>query len=144
MRTRNSLVFLSTLFLVILTINGSDLRKLDETGVPGPTDEKCEPCGQTSPPPPPPSLPPPSPCPPPPSLPPPSPPPPSLPPPSPKKPPSSNCPPPPPPPSYIYITGPPGNLYPIDNDFGGVNRNLKVGLSVFIGWGLLLGLLGFS
>ncbi|KAF5727659.1 leucine-rich repeat extensin-like protein 6 [Tripterygium wilfordii] len=136
---RNVFVFISMIFLLISAINGSDSRKLDETGVPGPTGEKCEPCGQTSPPPPPPV-----PSPPPPSPPPPSslcPPPPSQHPPSPKKPPSGYYP--PPPPSYIYITGPPGNLYPIDNDFGGVDRNLKVGLSVFIGWGLL-GLLGFS
>ncbi|XP_023633218.1 glyceraldehyde-3-phosphate dehydrogenase, testis-specific [Capsella rubella] len=67
---------------------------------------KCTPClPKPSPPPPPPS------CPPPPS--PPSPPPPKIS----YCPPSPLPPPPPPPPTYIYAY-PPGNLYPIDRDFG--------------------------
>lgn len=86
--------------------------------------EKCTPCGDnpiSSPPPiiynspPPPVVYYPSP-------PPPSPPPPivyySPPPPTPKKSPSSNCPPPPSSPD-IYMTGPPGNLYPVDVNFSG-------------------------
>ncbi|EEF36353.1 mulatexin [Ricinus communis] len=120
-------------FLLVLIIScaaptlGLDSRKLDETPtVPaGPTDEKCTPCNPTPPPPPPPS---------------PCPPPPALPPPSPKKPPSSYCP--PPPPSFIYITGPPGNLYPIDNDYSDAGR--VTGLPVLIGCGLFGLLLRFG
>ncbi|XP_059447801.1 vegetative cell wall protein gp1-like [Corylus avellana] len=96
---------------------------------PGTADEKCSACGQNAPPPP--SPPPPSPCPPPPALPPPSPPPPS-----PKKPPSTQyCP--PPPSSFIYITGPPGNLYPIDQDFSGATQNPMIRLPVLVAGGLL-------
>ncbi|XP_050231227.1 leucine-rich repeat extensin-like protein 6 [Mercurialis annua] len=131
----NSLDFmvLPKIFLVILMIIsfaatpilGLESRKLDDTTLPStPTDVKCAPCDPSPPPPPPPS-----PCPPPPAL-----PPPVLPPPSPKKPPSSYCPP-PPPASFIYITGPPGNLYPIDSDFGGAGRS--TGVSNLIGCGLL-------
>lgn len=82
-----------------MIINASDSstnRKLEEDPI------KCTPCLQNIPPPPP-SPPPPSPaCPPPP-----------LPPSPPKK---SYCP--PPPSTYIYMTGPPGELYPIDQQFG--------------------------
>ncbi|XP_047342709.1 leucine-rich repeat extensin-like protein 6 [Impatiens glandulifera] len=74
---------------------------------------------------------------------PPPPPPPPKKPPSPKKPPpsSSNCPPPPalPSPGYIYVPGPPGNLYPIDayyNSWAGRN------LPTMMGFGLLV-VLGF-
>ncbi|KAK8310217.1 hypothetical protein V6Z12_D02G172100 [Gossypium hirsutum] len=58
-----------------------------------------------------------------------SPPPPSPPPPSP--------PPPSPPPSFIYITGPPGNLYPIDQNFGAASRKFEVGLLALVS-GLLV------
>ncbi|XP_062111076.1 sulfated surface glycoprotein 185-like [Humulus lupulus] len=106
-------------------VNGLDeSRKLDETpAVPtGSTDEKCTPCTQY------------------PSPPPPSPPPPS-PPPSPKKPPSPATPYcPPPPSSFLYITGPPGELYPIDPDFtndaGKSISSFKARLPVLIGSGL--------
>lgn len=79
------------------------------------------PCAVPSPPPPSPSPPPPSPSPPPPS--------PSPPPPDPKPPtPGQYCPPPPsktpsypsnptPPSQYVYFTGPPGNLYPVDQSY---------------------------
>nr|AFK48137.1 unknown [Lotus japonicus] len=100
------------LILMLLYITAVESRKLDETPMPAVngTDEKCAPCGYTSPPPPSPAIPPPSP-----------------PPPSPKKPPSPStvyCPPPPAPSSssYIYITGPPGELYPIDTNFSGANH----------------------
>ncbi|XP_023772503.1 leucine-rich repeat extensin-like protein 6 [Lactuca sativa] len=65
------------------------------------------------------------------------------PPPPPKKPsptPSFNC---PPPPSYIYITGPPGNLYPVDPySHSSANRRVLVvpPLLVLVG---LLGMLAF-
>ncbi|CAI8618491.1 unnamed protein product [Vicia faba] len=98
-------------YITVSLINNVESRKLDEITVPttNGTDVKCAPsCGGYAPPPPP----PPQNCPPPPS----------PPPPSPKKPPSQNCPPPPSPSSYIYITGPPGNLYPIDENFSGVNH----------------------
>ncbi|XP_061339747.1 extensin-like [Gastrolobium bilobum] len=129
------------LFCVTAPIKGGvESRKLDETTVPTTNgEEKCIPCGYTSPPPTPEivylSPPPPS------SSPPPpvvyqSPPPPLLiypspPPPSPKKPPSGYCPP-PPPSSYIYITGPPGNLYPVDENFSGAShRNFATFLPLF-------------
>ncbi|KAE8710278.1 extensin-like [Hibiscus syriacus] len=125
-----------TIFFVITTfaypINGLESRKLDESTVPGDQGVKCTPSCIQSPPPPPPS--PPPACPPPPA----------LPPPTPKKPPTQYCPPPPvppSPPSYIYITGPPGNLYPTDQSFGGADRNVAVGLLALVS-GLFL-LLGF-
>ncbi|XP_061355618.1 extensin-like [Gastrolobium bilobum] len=93
------------LFYVTAQVNGVESRKLDETTMPpatNGTDEKCTPCGYSSPPPPPAN------------------PPPSPPPPSPKKPPSQYCP--PPPSSFIYITGPPGNLYPVDENFSGASH----------------------
>ncbi|KAJ6721252.1 LEUCINE-RICH REPEAT EXTENSIN-LIKE PROTEIN 2 [Salix viminalis] len=122
----NSLMLLSIFLFVVAPVHGLDSRKLDDTTVPVPAGEKCTPCTQS---PPPPSPPPPVLCPPPP-------PPPVLPPPTPKKPPSGDCPPPPPPPSFIYVTGPPGNLYPIDNYFSAASRP-AVGLQVLIGCGLL-------
>ncbi|KAL4612529.1 hypothetical protein ACB092_08G206700 [Castanea dentata] len=115
--------------------------------IPGSADEKCSACTQSSPPPPspsppPPSPPPPSPCPPPPS-PPALPPPEVLPPPTPKKPPTQECPPPPPPPaSLVYVTGPPGTLYPIDENFNGGSQNSATVLPVLVSCGLL-GLLAF-
>lgn len=76
---------------------------------------------------------------------PPPPPPPALPPPPPpppKKPPTPSCPPPPggsswptvptPPSQYIYITGPPGNLYPVDQYFSGAARSFAVGLPMLL------------
>ncbi|XP_041012788.1 protein TRACHEARY ELEMENT DIFFERENTIATION-RELATED 7A-like [Juglans microcarpa x Juglans regia] len=91
--------------------------------------QKCMPCNPNSQPPP---YPPPPPSPPPPALPPPSPRPPSH-----KKPPTSPlCP--PPPSSFLYITGPPGELYPIDENFNGAAGNLVTRtLPVFISCGLL-------
>ncbi|XP_011038660.1 PREDICTED: formin-like protein 20 [Populus euphratica] len=124
----NSLMLLSMFLFVAAPVHGFDSRKLDESTVPAPTEEKCAPCNPS---PPPPSPPPPVLCPPPP-------PPPELPPPTPKKPPSGYCPPPPPAPSFIYVTGPPGNLYPIDTDFSAAGRP-TVGLQVLIGCGILLG-----
>ncbi|XP_030499073.2 extensin [Cannabis sativa] len=105
-------------------VNGLESRKLDETPTTVPAgDEKCTPCTQY-PPPPPPSPPPPSP------------------PPSPKKPPSPATPYcPPPPASLLYITGPPGELYPIDpdytNDAGKSISLIEARLPVLIGSGLL-------
>lgn len=107
--------FMAVVFLaspVMIDAARSPVEKLSEDPI------KCTSCIQN--PPPPPSPPPPS-CP---SPPPPSPPPPSSPPP----PKMSYCPPPPkqevyfspppPPPSYVYAS-PPGDLYPVDHDFGG-------------------------
>ncbi|XP_068331764.1 pollen-specific leucine-rich repeat extensin-like protein 4 [Pyrus communis] len=116
----------------------------DETpGAPG--EEKCDSC-TPSPPPPVPSPPPPSPCPPPPAPPPPSPcpppPAPPSPPPSPKLPPCGPCGQyaPPPPSTLTYITGPPGQLYPIEQNFNGASRSSVNALPVLLG---LLGLLAF-
>ncbi|PON78753.1 hydroxyproline-rich glycoprotein family protein [Parasponia andersonii] len=117
-------IMLVKLFLMISTIsalhlvNGLDSRKLDETPVPSGTDEKCTPCIQYSPPPPPP--------------------PPPKKPPSPPSPTTQYCP--PPPAAFLYITGPPGDLYPIDPDFNsaaGKSTNLIMsGLPALIGFGL--------
>lgn len=120
MRWFDFLMLLNLLLLVIASappIQAVDSRKLDENTVPGSTGEKCIPCTSSPPPPPPP------------------PPPPVLPPSSPKKPPSSYCP--PPPPSFIYVPGPPGNLYTIDNDFNGAGRTSTMRLPVLIGCALL-------
>ncbi|KAL0701422.1 hypothetical protein Bca4012_057544 [Brassica carinata] len=90
-------IFMAIAFpMMINALDSSSARKLEEEPI------KCTPCLQKSPPPPP-SPPPPSPsCPPPPR------------PPSPPK--KSYCP--PPPSTYIYMTGPPGELYPVDQQFG--------------------------
>ena len=139
-----------TIFFLIATdaypINGLESRKLDESTVPGDQGVKCAPSCIQSPPPSPllPSYPPPSPplpSPPPPSPPPPSPPPPSPPvltPPTPKKPPTQYCPPPPSPPSSIYMTGPPGNLYPVYQNFTAASQNLEVGLLALVSGFLVL------
>ncbi|XAR72258.1 hypothetical protein NMG60_11018839 [Bertholletia excelsa] len=120
------ILVLCVITAIATPITGLVSRKLDESTVTGTPDPsmKCgscpcnNPCAQSSPPPPPPALPPP-------------------PPPPPKMPPTQYCPPPPcPPSSYIYITGPPGNLYPIDTYFSGSSRIVAVGLPVLIGFGL--------
>ncbi|GMH26252.1 hypothetical protein Nepgr_028095 [Nepenthes gracilis] len=135
-----NLSYIQRLLVVILVIdalvsqiNCSETRILDETTVPGSSDpgNKCggcsscsNPCGQSPPPPPPPSPPPPTPvlpsCPPPP-------------PPPPKKPPII-C---PPPPGLIYLIGPPGDLYPIDNSSSAGLRSFAVGLPALMGFGLV-------
>nr|KYP60925.1 hypothetical protein KK1_023346 [Cajanus cajan] len=99
-----NLVLVFALVCFTSSVNGVGSRKLDETQVPSTngTEVKCGPCGTNYPSPPPPAIPPPSP-----------------PPPSPKKPSPQYCPPPPSPSSFIYITGPPGNLYPVDENFNG-------------------------
>ncbi|KAJ1418436.1 putative leucine-rich repeat extensin-like protein 6 [Sesbania bispinosa] len=66
----------------------------------------------------------------------------SPPPPSPKKPPSVYCPPPPSSPSYQYITGPPGNLYPVDENFSGATPTLPHSFS-YTFFPLLVPLLAF-
>ncbi|KAI3502555.1 hypothetical protein L1887_30695 [Cichorium endivia] len=137
------------MFFVVLTvavvpamIKAMNPRKLDETTNPvgSPDDQiKCGscPCGTTcytSPPPP--SPPPPTPSPPPPPK---------------KKPPtpSVNCPPPPyggggggggsgqAPPNYIYITGPPGDIYPVVQSVSAAGRSYTVALLVAVLSGLL-------
>ncbi|XP_042008977.1 chitin-binding lectin 1-like [Salvia splendens] len=76
-------------------------------------------------------------------------PPPSPPPPPPKKqpPPSNYCPPPPSGggqnPPYIYINGPPGNLYPVDPYYSGSARSISSGLMPFL-ISAVTGLLAFS
>ncbi|KAK3221683.1 hypothetical protein Dsin_008708 [Dipteronia sinensis] len=116
-------------------VNGLDhSRKLDESTDGGDQGVKCTPSCIPTPSPPPPS--PPPPCPPPPALPPPPPPPAA-----PKKPPTQYC---PPPPLFIYMTGPPGDLYPIDSEFSGASRQLfSPILSNLVGFVGLLGLLAF-
>ncbi|PIN02796.1 hypothetical protein CDL12_24686 [Handroanthus impetiginosus] len=119
-----------TIFLAIIStlVQSQELknsRKLDEAAPPD-LQNKCGscPCDQ-------------------PCNPPPSPPPPPPPPPTPKKPPPSNyCPPPPsggggggeypPNPPYLYINGPPGNLYPVDASYSGSGRILSMGLMPFL------------
>ncbi|CAN4121694.1 unnamed protein product [Withania somnifera] len=134
--------FMAFLLFFVATIqisNGLNPRKLDEG------ENKCggcpcnKPCNPPSPPPPTPSPPPPPP----------------------KKPPSGyNCPPPPysgggdggggggenvpyPPNSqYIYMTGPPGSLYPVDHNVNGAKWSFSSGFSLLIG-GFFLLLLSF-
>ncbi|KAB2620005.1 vegetative cell wall protein gp1-like [Pyrus ussuriensis x Pyrus communis] len=111
----------------------------DTPGAPG--EGKCGSCTPSPPPPDqPPPPPPPSPCPPPP---------PKWSPPSPKKPPSPKNPPspyspgtyPPPPPSaMVYITGPPGQLYPVDHNINSASRSSVNASPVLLG---LLGILAF-
>ncbi|XP_020229968.1 extensin [Cajanus cajan] len=100
-------------------IKGEESRKLDATN----GDVKCGSCeGGYTPSPPPPTIeylspPPPSPLPPPP--------------PSPKKPSSKYCPP-PPSSAYMYLTGPPGNLYPVDENFSGASPSRHQSFSLFL------------
>ncbi|KAJ8564764.1 hypothetical protein K7X08_001224 [Anisodus acutangulus] len=144
--SRLPILFLILVVYITHLTNGlNNSRKLDEGNI----ENKCGGCPCNNP-----CIPPSSPPPPPPVLPPPSPPPPS-----PKKPPSGYCPPPPLPPSegggggggggsyspnqpnsqYIYMNGPPGNLYPIDQYFNGAQRVFSSGFSLLIG-GFFLGL----
>ncbi|KAI3720107.1 hypothetical protein L6452_21017 [Arctium lappa] len=138
------IVFVAILAVAVAPpmINGMNVKKLDyntatdtTTVVAGGSSDdqlKCggcpcnNPCYATSSPPPPPP-------------PPPSPPPPKMPSPTPGL---QNCPPPPTtgggygqmaPPSYIYITGPPGNLYPVNPYFSATaaHRNLPLQVVVF-------------
>ncbi|CAH8336703.1 unnamed protein product [Eruca vesicaria subsp. sativa] len=121
-----AVVFLSS--PVMINAARSPVEKLNEDPI------KCTPCIQ-NPPPPPPS------CssPPPPSPPPPSPPPPpkmSYCPPPPKQ--EAYSPPPPPPPTYENAS-PPGDLYPVDHDFGGAAAG-EVFTSIKL---VALGVIGF-
>ncbi|KVH96246.1 hypothetical protein Ccrd_001658 [Cynara cardunculus var. scolymus] len=145
------MIFLVIMAVAMVTapIEAMNPRKLDDTtpantnpvGSPDDDQMKCGscPCGKTcysSPPPPPPS--------------------PSPPPPAPKKPsptPGLNCPPPPSgggggggggkaPPDYIYITGPPGDLYPVVQSVSDGRRSFTVAPSLLVLSGLL-GMLGF-
>ncbi|KAG6764256.1 hypothetical protein POTOM_031718 [Populus tomentosa] len=85
-------MLLSLLLFVVAPVHGLNLRKLDESTVPGPTGEKCSPC---------------------------------------------YCPPPPAPSKYdLYITGPPGEVYPVDKDVNAASRH-AVSLQVLIGCGLI-------
>ncbi|XP_024008538.1 leucine-rich repeat extensin-like protein 3 [Eutrema salsugineum] len=121
------MITLLTCPIVINASSSSDSslasRKLEEVD-----PIKCSPsCIQNPPPPsPPPPSPPPPACPPPPALPPP-----------PKKV-SPNCPP-PPPANFLYITGPPGNLYPVDEQFGAAAGKgfTVVKISGLIGFGIM-------
>ncbi|KAF3622768.1 putative chaperone protein DnaJ 1-like [Capsicum annuum] len=132
-------IFLLFFVVSIQITNGLNPRKLDEG------ENKCggcpcnKPCNPPSPPPP-------------------SPPPPSPPPPKSKPPSGYNCPPPPPysggggggdqdvpyPPNsqYIYMTGPPGDLYPVDHNVNSAKKSFTTEFSLLIG-GFFLGLLYF-
>ncbi|XP_022882025.1 leucine-rich repeat extensin-like protein 3 [Olea europaea var. sylvestris] len=122
-------------FLVFVSIavrsEGLNPRKLDDETPPD-FQNKCgncpcnNPCNQAPPPPPPPSPPPP----------------PKI------KPPSNYCPPPPsgggqypPNPPYIYVNGPPGNMYPVDPYYSGAGRSFSLRLPFFIS--TILGILAF-
>ncbi|KAI4369034.1 hypothetical protein MLD38_017527 [Melastoma candidum] len=111
-----NLIFLLLILLSFAStpIRATSTRKLDESTIPG-VGEKCTPCSQLPPPP--------VPCPPPPALPPPPP------------PPTIYCP--PPPSTYIYVAGPLGNLYPVDQYFGGGGRGLSHQPWLPVGFGLM-------
>ncbi|KAL4383327.1 hypothetical protein GQ457_15G003910 [Hibiscus cannabinus] len=109
---------------VVFPVNGLKSRVLDENTEPsGDQGIKCTPSCAQSPPPP-------------------SPPPACPPPPSPKKRPKHCCPAAPTPPSVIYTTGPPGSLYPIEQNFGGATRSFEVGLLALVSGFMVL--LAFS
>ncbi|KAL2904675.1 Espin [Bienertia sinuspersici] len=112
-------------------VNGVEIRKLDETGS---SDQSikcggCSSCGNpscySSPPPPPPVLPPP--------------------PPKKQSPATPYCPPPPSSPSsagFIYMTAPPGELYPVDHNYSGSSKTMEDAIKTFLlGFGLLASLL---
>ncbi|KGN50831.1 hypothetical protein Csa_004723 [Cucumis sativus] len=104
-------------FFLILSINLQPIhgfissKKLDEPIPRHDSSVKCTPCTRYSPPPPPP----------------------------PKKPPPIYCPPPPlPPSSFIYMLGPPVNLYPIEHDFASADRrSVAMELPVVAFFGLI-------
>ncbi|XP_071694014.1 uncharacterized protein [Rutidosis leptorrhynchoides] len=162
-----SLSFRIMVFMIVAAsvlsspMKSKSLRKLDDTtpaATNQPNDEvKCGscPCGTTcysSPPPPAPSPPPPAPSPPPPSPPPPSPP---------KKPspsPGVYCPPPPysgggggssggsgkAPPNYIYVSGPPGDIYPVVQSVSAARRSFTVAIpQLMVVVGLIMGMIAF-
>ncbi|XP_022989990.1 leucine-rich repeat extensin-like protein 3 [Cucurbita maxima] len=119
----NSLLFLTLLLLISPSSSSAAVRRLDDTPVsatPADPTVKCSPCEQNPPSPPPPPVYP--------SPPPPSPPPPDVvvyySPPPPKKDHKNNDCPPPPSPNFMYITGPPGDLYPIDQNYNAAARRL--------------------
>ncbi|KAI3466998.1 hypothetical protein Pfo_023661 [Paulownia fortunei] len=111
-------IFLAMLSALVQAEKLMNSRKLDES--PPDLDNKCGSCPCDNP------------CNPPPSPPPPSPPPPT------KKPePSNYCPPPPsgqnpPNPPYIYVNGPPGNLYPVYPYYSGDGRSFSMGIIPFM------------
>ncbi|KAK9271649.1 hypothetical protein L1049_002012 [Liquidambar formosana] len=130
---RTLLMMLLVFISVSIPINAALSKKVDQIVVPQPPDagikctacSSCEnPCAQQFTPPPPPPPPPP-----------------------PKIPPPENCncinplPLPPPPPRFVYVTGPPGNMYPMepyDLDFySGAGRSVPVGLLILVVCGVL-------
>ncbi|KAI3453117.1 hypothetical protein Pfo_009780 [Paulownia fortunei] len=125
LRVLHFTVFLAMISTLVQTEELMNSRKLDEA--PPDFQNKCGSCPCNNP------------CNPPPSPPPPSPPPPPPPPPPKKTPLSNYCPPPPsgggggqypPNPPYIFINGPPGNLYPVD--YSGSGRSFSTGLVPFL------------
>ncbi|KGN51515.1 leucine-rich repeat extensin-like protein 6 [Cucumis sativus] len=131
------LLFLNFLLLISPSsaLTSVTVRRLDDTTTPTDPNVKCAPCEQNPPSPPPPVVYP--------SPPPPSPPPPDVvpyyspPPPKKKEPKSPNCPP-PPSPSFMYITGPPGDLYPIDQGYNAAGRRSAATVVGVVLAGLLL------
>lgn len=125
-------IFLAMISTMAQSQEETNSRKLQET--PPDLENKCGGCPCNNP-----------------CNPPPSPPPPALPPPPPKKkqpPPSNDCPPPPsggqypPNPPYIFINGPPGNLYPVDPFYSGSGRSFYSGSTPFF-MAAVLGLIAF-
>ncbi|KAK4430296.1 hypothetical protein Salat_1330300 [Sesamum alatum] len=135
---RLRLLQITTFLAIILSASAQaekepmNSRKLDDESPPD-LDNKCGSCPCNSP-----------------CIPLPSPPPPSPPPP-PKNPQPSNCPPPPsgqnppsrPSPPYIYVNGPPGNLYPVYPYNSGHSRSFSMGIIPFLISSSILWLLAF-
>lgn len=114
---RSNLILLLAAVLAIASVRSQNVGTPDPGSKCGGCSACQNPCAQSPPPPPPPSPPPP-----------------------PKKPSPPSCPPPPlppSPPSFIYITGPPGNLYPVNPYFNGAIRSFPSGFWVSICCGLL-------